>query len=181
MSKPGQYSKPKAQRLAILTKRALYKARDVWSTDMRRVAKDAEDMKYLLEHSRLDAACGYLTHIHVARRDPLRFFITHTGEVVINPVILQASKERIMGEERCIYEDTVHPLERHSWIEVQYVQFIDLLTPNVARRKKIHTNEARHWLHAIDHLGALSVETQARIQDTLHTYFPKTFSLHDYE
>lgn len=98
-----------------------------------------------------------------------RFFIAILDEekgpeVVINPIILQQSKEKCVDEEGCLsFPDQYAQVPRATWITVSWT---DLEGRNI--ENKLENFAARVFLHEFDHLNGVLLVNNA--VDGLYTY-----------
>lgn len=71
--------------------------------DIERIRKDAETMKMVLKGPLGIWNIGYsIAHSQITNKDPLCFFVTREGEIIVNPVITRHTKAEIPQTEGCL-------------------------------------------------------------------------------
>lgn len=99
-------------------------SRWVTDADVERVVKDAQDMLDLCTIPRgVYGNAEAIAHSQIDGKDPLRFFVTKTGLVVINPVIVSHSEHTIVRSEGCMTypsDPIKHDVKRYNRIVVRY-------------------------------------------------------------
>lgn len=158
-------------------------ARNVTEDDLNRITKgkgtpeapgEMTVMYALCYTKRGPYASAYaIAHPQIDDKDPLAFFVTREGHVIINPKIKRKTKHQLLRKEGCMtFPDRVPVhVERSYRLEVEY-QTIDennqLSTPEVL---EVKGQMAQVFQHEIDHLNGECVynETiQERLKRILH-------------
>lgn len=127
-------------------------SRDVEEKDLKLVAKHAKDMHKLCnqKHGRYPGGLA-VAHCQIEKDDPLRFFVTMAGGIVVNPVILARQKYPTMSKEGCLSypdEPEVH-VPRAKQITIE---FYNLVNGELVKRKDtINGINAYVFQHEIDH------------------------------
>ena len=93
------------------------KSRDVELKDLPRVLKDGLLMNEIVQTGVGIWATGMaLAHSQITKDDPLRFFVTNTGECIINPTIVRQVKHKQPKDEACLsFHD---PVKNHGVVKV---------------------------------------------------------------
>ncbi len=104
---------------------------------------------------------GYaIAHMQVEDNDPMRFFVTLSGEIVINPIITRHTKTPTMKREGCLSypEDRPVFVERFTKCDVEYISIYD----GVVEKKtdSVRGLEAQIFQHEIDHMDGISIFTK---------------------
>jgi len=105
------------------------RSRHVTPKDIKRVKKDGEDMLMLCHIGRGPYPTGdALAHPQIDDKDPLRFFVTRAGLVVINPLIINHTKAHLWDVEGCLSFPDEKPktmVPRYYKIVVEYQTLIE--------------------------------------------------------
>ena len=99
------------------------KSREVTKEDLETVKNAVEGMVKLCNTPIGKFQGGYaVAHCQVEEKDPLRFFVTNRGEVIINPVITKHTNQILKKQEGCLsYADIgMCEVERFNKCEVDY-------------------------------------------------------------
>lgn len=131
-------------------------SREVEDKDVKRVMADAIKM---VEYCNKPAGIykgGYaIAHPQITDKDPLRFFVLQTGQVIINPVMSNFTRAKILLREGCLSfpRRMMVGVERHYKCEVkcQTIEDGKLSDPVIW---VIKGRQAQIAQHEIDHLNA---------------------------
>jgi len=99
------------------------KSREVKEKDLKRVVKDSEIMYHLCYTKRgLYPGAFAIAHQQITKNDPLRFFATREGEIIINPVIIRHTEVPVNLSEGCLSFPTKKPkmVQRYWKCDVEY-------------------------------------------------------------
>lgn len=155
-------------------------SRPVYEADLKRVYQDAEEMFKLTTKQIGNYNSFYaIAHPQCTDDDPLRFFVLspviikdswfHSNPVktlvIINPVIINHTKQEISSVEGCASFATLPTKEttRYNKIEVEFNElefWKDTMTneykPKIGRRQTVGLSGliSKIWQHEIDHLNA---------------------------
>ncbi len=119
--------------------------------------QDAENMVHMCQtpHGMYPSAFA-IAHPQINDKKPLRFFVTHAGEIIINPVIIKHTEYMVDSREGCMsFSDwPMVTVKRWHKIEVEY-QTLDLADKLTEKRvKKLSGRDAYIYSHEIDHMDA---------------------------
>lgn len=79
------------------------KSRLVVNDDIERVLKDAEIMHEMCLVGRADYTTAYaIAHPQIDDKDPLRFYVTSAGQIIINPTITNHTNQFLDRKEGCM-------------------------------------------------------------------------------
>lgn len=142
------------------------KARWVTDNDVQRVLDEAVVMSKLIGVQRGVYRGVYaLAHTQVEDKDPLRFFFTAQGMVVINPVIVKHTDTSVYNPEGCMSypEEPIKELvTRFNKIDVVYQTLLKedgeenvKISPMFSASLKLF--ESRMWQHEIQHLNGFYI------------------------
>lgn len=96
---------------------------------------------------------GYaIAHCQVDKDDPMRFFVIHDGTVIINPVIVEKSSDKITEQEGCM-SFAFRPQKkviRPAWVIVNCQKMVDGVLEEMSGQK-IEGKLARIFQHEMDH------------------------------
>lgn len=127
------------------------KSRPVKEADVPRVLADVEEMKKLFTKETLAIA-----HPQVDDKDPLAFFLTAEGEIVINPWITRHVNYFVESIEGCMtYPDRrgiVHP--RWHKIDIECQTIVDGKLSDI-ENTTVSGKDAFMIQHEIDHLNGI--------------------------
>lgn len=127
------------------------KSREVTKDDTDRVKQEAEVLRKLCFMPVGIKRGGLaIAHQQITNKDPLRFFVTQTGNIIVNPVITRHTKYTIDSTEGCLTfpenEDTV--VERYNKCEVEYEDIDNL---GVKIKEYLSGVKSKIFQHEIDH------------------------------
>ena len=93
-----------------------------------------------------------IAHCQVTKKDPLCFFITNTGEIIINPVITRHTRHTVDSEEGCMSFPFWDPINvpRYHKCEVEYLT-LDEDNNFVEKTENISGTRAKMFQHEIQH------------------------------
>jgi len=131
-------------------------SREVAPYDMKRVLEDAPRLLLLCMLPRGVHKGGYaVAHPQIDDKDPLRFFVTATNEVIINPKIIKHTSFGLLKQEGCLsYPDVPKvSVERFYRITCEYRT---IANKGLSEIKTVDLKglPAQIWQHEIDHLDA---------------------------
>jgi peptide deformylase len=113
---------------------------EVTEKDHARVFEIAEEIFKLSRQAHGIHKSAYaIAHSQVDDKKPLRFFVTHNGDVFINPVITRHTRTTVDRMEGCMSFPNTPParVQRFNKIEVEYQHFhIAMPKPWVVSEKK---------------------------------------------
>ncbi|RLI72268.1 MAG: hypothetical protein DRP02_02320 [Candidatus Gerdarchaeota archaeon] len=134
------------------------KSREVTEKDLKVVLSDMKELHRLCSVP----IGGYrggeaIAHVQIEGKDPLRFYVTKRGKVIINPKIA-GTKQPYMHKEGCMSFPTKPPKEvsRHNMVEVDFIEAsiedekIDL---EDIKTRNFSGMEAAVVQHEIDHFN----------------------------
>jgi peptide deformylase len=136
------------------------KARDVEEKDVERVKKDAEKMLILCYAGNGKYPSGFaVAHTQIEKKDPLNFYVTVKGEIVVNPKIIKHSNYMIDSEEGCLSFPDDEPKIVQRWqkcvVECQTVTEKGKLTEKGTAN--VSGKEAKITQHEVDHLEGINI------------------------
>jgi len=129
-------------------------SREVTEKDYKRVAKAAPQMVELCRTT------GYaLAHAQVEDKDPLRFFVTNEGEIVMNPKITRHLKTSDQFLEGCLsFPGVPHTVvERYRKCEVSGLSLNADTLEAEPFNSSLSGIEARVYQHEIDHMDGKNI------------------------
>lgn len=132
-------------------------SREVTQADVGKLLKEAEIMHKLCftPRGKFPSALA-IAHPQIEDKDPLRFFVTVTGEMIVNPVIKNCTKVTVDNVEGCMSfpENDVKKVQRHNVIDLEY----QTILKNGELSEKMTTTYtgklAKIIQHETDHLNA---------------------------
>lgn len=127
------------------------KSREVIEKDLNRVRKAIDGMVKLCNTPIGMFQGGYaVAHCQVEKKDPLKFFVTNRGEVIINPVITRHTNQIIKKKEGCLsYADKgMIEVDRYNKCEVDYTTLDEF--PKIIKGK-IDGINSQIFQHEIQH------------------------------
>lgn len=145
------------------------KAREVTEKDLVRVMSDSKVMHEMCLVGRADYTTAYaIAHTQVNDEDPLAFYVTIDGQVIINPVITNYTKQLIDRMEGCM-SYPAEPMKivlRFNKVTLQYQTITykekdgvpvgdPTLTPEVV--SKYESKEAQVIQHELTHLNGHNI------------------------
>ena len=98
-------------------------SRHVTDKDLPRVLEDAKILHEMCMVGRGDYNTAFaIAHTQIEEKDPLRFYVTIKGQIIINPVIFNHTKQFIDKREGCMSfpENPMIPLTRFHKIQMRY-------------------------------------------------------------
>lgn len=139
-------------------------SRAVTEADMERVAHDADIMVDICREPRGKYPNAYaLAHCQVNHEDPLRFFVTIDGRVIINPKIIEKHGEKQQNLEGCYSfpHRCERKISRHMKIFASYSELRrnkkGELEVKETKRKEFVEDWARVFQHEIDHFNGKAI------------------------
>lgn len=157
---PEMSSVPKKKLTDAYVKPHNKKSRKVTNKDLQDVKEDAIIL-FMLCNTKHGIYPGGLAvaHPQIDSKDPLRFFVINTSEVVINPVITNHTRHTVDSEEGCLSFPDKKPIivQRYNKIQVEY-QTIDKdfkLTKVI--KADISGKRAKVFQHEINHLDSVYI------------------------
>lgn len=125
-------------------------SRKVTAVDTTRVISEVSEMKKMIV-----GTCVALAHPQVNDTDPLAFYLTESGEIIINPVITRHSNYTVDSKEGCMTFPNRPAIIHQRWhkIELSYQTIEDdkLTEEKTASLSGFNSFVAQH---EIDHLQA---------------------------
>lgn len=142
------------------------KSRAVRSVDINRVIKDGKDMAMMCQLPRGNYGPPMaLAHTQIKTKDPLRFFVTIDGLIVINPLIINHTKAHLFDTEGCMSFPDEKPktmVPRYYKVTVEYQTIAEdgktgkkILTP--WQTIELKGMPSRIFQHEISHLNGCSI------------------------
>lgn len=124
--------------------------------DRKRIIQDTKPMLELCKtKSGIYNGALAIAHCQITDNDPLRFFVTESGSVYINPQILQHTRTTIDSEEGCYSYPDRKPIvvKRFNKINVVYegISFDGIMQENISGKL------AKVFQHEIDHFNAIYI------------------------
>lgn len=138
-------------------------SREVTDKDMEKVMEDAEKMYKLCTIKRgLYPSLLAIAHPQIDDKDPMRFFVTCNGDVVINPVIIRHTNNSQKNIEGCATFPMDMPVEKSRWYKITAEHYIPDISEDVVKIgpkviAKLKGIEARFFLHELDHLNGKNI------------------------
>ena len=129
------------------------KSREVTEDDIPRVILEAEVLRKLCFMPIGIKSGGYaVAHQQITDKDPLRFFVKKSGEIVINPIVLYGSAKIINSSEGCLSFPNLEDVNvrRHKECIVEY-QTIEDGKLTEAKKKDASGRDSKIFQHEIDH------------------------------
>lgn len=130
-------------------------SREVTEADVAKVIELSQEMIALC-HKRygLNAGAFAIAHSQIDDQDPLRFFVTHDGEIVINPKIVRHTNTPIKKLEGCMTFPMSKPIivERWNKCEVEF-QTIEDGKLTEATTQAVSGRTAEVFQHEIIHFS----------------------------
>jgi peptide deformylase len=127
-------------------------SRDVTEDDLKFVAQEAKEMEKLCnkETGRYPGGLA-IAHCQVNEDDPLRFFVTRAGGIVVNPIIMARQKYPTMSSEGCLsYPDTAEvQVPRAKQVTVRFYNLVN--GEMLKRENTISGLNAYIFQHELDH------------------------------
>lgn len=100
-----------------------------------------------------------IAHSQIEDKKPLRFFVMHTGELIINPVITRHTQHTVDSEEGCLsFENNpMVTIQRWNKIEVDYQTLNEKDKLTEILHKKLSGKESKIYQHEIDHMDGKNI------------------------
>jgi len=115
------------------------RAREVTVEDIPRVLEEAMILWRLCHvQTGMYKSAHAMAHSQIDDKDPLRFFVTVTGEVIINPVIMNTSKFPIDSVEGCMSYagEDVKKIKRYNVVDLEFQSINEEKTALTERKVK---------------------------------------------
>ncbi len=157
-------------------------SRFVVEEDLKRVIEDANVMHEMCMVGRGDYNSAYaIAHPQICNEDPLRFYVTSEGQVIINPVIIGHGQAAYQKREGCMSYpgEPMKPIFRYGQVTVEYQTLAikeedgkqvgePYLSPKI---KTTYKNvDAEIVQHECAHLNGHDIyEPKASVYHSLHT------------
>ena len=124
------------------------KSREVTDGDIDRVIADAQKMFVIAKDT-----CVALAHSQIESNDPLRFFVTNSNKIIINPVITRHTKAYVQSQEGCrtFQARADINVQRHYRIEFDF-KAIDEHKLSEVQKGKVKGLNSFIVQHEIDHM-----------------------------
>lgn len=162
------------------------KSRDVVEDDLPRVFEHGAGMFDLCheEHGLHKGGARAVAHSQVTCLDPLRFFVTHEGDVIVNPKITRHTAVKIVKEEGCMSYPNLYTMETWRWnkCEVTFMM-LDIsdgekLRLSTEKHESLSGHRAHMFQHEIDHLDGIYITnaTVAVKPPSLNDFLPYSLS-----
>lgn len=123
--------------------------------DEEQIEKVWEGMKYLCKYTWGRHRGAYaVAHSQIESEDPLRFFVTATGDIIVNPEILNRTKVLVPNEEACM----TFPFEkrkkvfRSNKITVSFWRYLPGTGLQGPLEENINGLNAKVVQHEMDHM-----------------------------
>ena len=150
-------------------KPARYLSRIVLEKDMARIREDAPVMHAACNKPYGIFSRGFaVAHSQVTDEDPLRFFVTRQGVIVVNPTIVRHTSVPVLKDEACLsfpHNQPIH-VKRFYKCEVTF-NCIEQGQITERRSKTIKGLEAQVWQHEIDHFNGIFIYDPSDFKDPL--------------
>lgn len=146
-------------------------SRDVTEADLSRVLKEADVLYHLcFTPNGIYQSAHAMAHPQIDDKDPLRFFVTVIGEVIINPKIIKHSNFPVDSKEACMSfperEQIVIP--RYNVIDVEFQTLTKDKQLSEVMTKTFSGKVAKILQHEISHLqGHHIYDVDADVTDSL--------------
>lgn len=146
--------------MIVLQKHCKKHSRPVGEADFDMIKEAAEDMIELCRAPLGQYPFAFaLAHCQVNHKDPMAFFVTHDGRVIINPKIVGYSIECVKEKEGCYSYAFRAPkiMRRRAVVYVDY-QFMGADgSVNQARARRFSGDWARVFQHELDHFQGCAI------------------------
>ena len=129
-------------------------SRTVTSEDIPRVVKEAMILGELCHTANgIYGGANAVAHPQIDDQDPLRFFVSSSGEIIINPVIIRHTKVPVDSVEACTSFPTKEPktVQRFHKIGVRFKQLTLEKELSPLREEDFSGPEAKAMQHEIEH------------------------------
>lgn len=135
-------------------------SRTVTSEDIPRLIKEASVMGELC-HTPIGIYGGAnaVSHAQIDGVDPLRFFVSSSGEVIINPVIIDHTKTPVDSVEACTSFPEKPPVtvQRYHKITARFQQLTIEKELSDFREEQFSGPEAKAFQHECEHMNGHSI------------------------
>lgn len=133
-------------------------SREVTDEDVQRVIEEAKVLYNICfsQNGPYNGAIA-MAHPQIDDKDPLRFFVTASAELIINPVITRQSDFKVDSVEGCYTYPSLKPLRNVPRSNKIDVEFQTIESDGQLSRigfKKLSGRESKIWQHEIGHLDA---------------------------
>ena len=161
--KPGDAIGNAPEKVSVLTRYVPWHqnlSREVTMEDIPRVLKEAVVMAELC-HTQVGVYSGAnaISHCQIDDKDPLRFFVSSSGEVIINPVITEHTKTPVDSVEACTSFPEKPPVtvQRYHKIKVKFQQLTLEKNLSEPREEDFSGPEAKAMQHECEHFTGHSI------------------------
>ena len=161
--KPGEAIGNPSEKSSVLTRYVPWHtklSREVVDEDIVRVVKEAAVMGELC-HTQTGPYSGAnaVSHAQIDNVDPLRFFVSSSGEIIINPVIVNHTKTPVESVEACTSFPERQPVtvQRFHKITVKFQQLTTDKTLSPAREEQFSGPEAKAVQHELEHMAGHTI------------------------
>lgn len=135
-------------------------SRQVTADDMPRVIKEAAVLGELC-HTPVGVYSGAnaVSHAQIDSEDPMRFFVSSSGEVIINPTITNHTKTTVDSVEACTSFPERQPVtvQRYHKLTVRFQQITATKELSDVREEDFSGPEAKAIQHEIEHMNSHSI------------------------
>lgn len=135
-------------------------SRAVTADDIPRVLKEAPVLGKLC-HTPVGIYGGAnaVSHAQIDSVDPLRFFVSSSGEVIINPVIINHTKVSVDSVEACTSfpENPPITVQRYHKVSVRFQQITTEKELGEPREENFSGPEAKAIQHECEHMAGHSI------------------------
>lgn len=135
-------------------------SREVVADDIPRLLKEAVVLGELC-HTRhgVYGGANAVAHPQIDNKDPLRFFVSSSGEVIINPVIVNHTKIPVDSVEACTSFADKEPktVQRYHKVTVRFQQLNLEKNLSEPREEEFSGPEAKAMQHELAHLNGHSM------------------------
>lgn len=139
-------------------------SREVTEGDIQTVLKESPVLGKLC-HTPVGVYGGAnaVSHPQIDDKDPLRFFVSSSGEVIINPVIIEHTKTPVDSVEACTSFPEKPPVtvQRYHKIKVKFQQLTLEKNLSEPREEDFSGPEAKALQHEIAHMNGHSIYDEA--------------------
>ena len=146
-------------------------SREVTSKDIPKILEDAPVMGELC-HTQVGIYDGgnALSHCQINNEDPLRFFVSSSGEVIINPVIINHTSAPVDSVEACMSFPEKPPIvvKRYHKIVLRFQQLTLEKELSEPKEEDFSGPEAKVVQHEVAHMNGHSIYDEiVRPEDAL--------------
>lgn len=134
-------------------------SRAVTQEDTDRMISDAIAMQEMCSNPpKYHSKAFAVAHSQFDDKDPLRFFVTREGEIIINPVILSHDHRPVIRKEACTtFGISIPPTDvaRVRKLVVEYFVIEDeVMKTWIKKKHTVNGQKAQIFQHEIDHMNA---------------------------